>query len=76
VIDTLKENNYSFFVGFIFPDSFLLVNFSLLAKREVTSRSLMKLFLSKYAYNIEKIVLGEDLLVDREKIGIENDVVA
>jgi len=36
----------------------------------------MKLFLSKYAYNIEKIVLGEDLLVDREKIGIENDVVA
>lgn len=36
----------------------------------------MKLFMSKYAVNIEKIVLGEDFMDDRSVICIDKDQIA
>ncbi|EAR85247.2 kinase domain protein (macronuclear) [Tetrahymena thermophila SB210] len=46
------------------------------SKRDISSTTLLKLFLSKYCTNIQKIILGEDKLEDRSKIGIEQDLVA
>ncbi|KAL4444730.1 hypothetical protein ABPG74_015938, partial [Tetrahymena malaccensis] len=46
------------------------------SKRDISSTTLLKLFLSKYCSNIQKIILGEDKLEDRSKIGIEQDLVA